>query len=129
MLLSNMTVAAQLYTAIPETALLRIHKDPSQHCLDTVHSTLQKYGIHLDIETAGTLHASIHRYEENNSTMVNSMKYIMMVIVNLCSKSMTVRNFIFYIILAFLPARSAGSFFIFKFSFLAPASRGDFFRP
>lgn len=101
MLLSNMTVAAQLYTAIPETALLRIHRDPSQHCLDTVHNILQKYGIHLDIKTAGTLQASIERYEEyeeNNSTTVNPMKYIMMVIINLCSKSMTVRIFIFNII-------------------------------
>lgn len=96
MLLANMTVAAQLFISIPQTALLRIHKAPSKHCLDTVHNTLQKYGICLNTETAGTLQASIRNYEpEDNS---NSMKNIMMVLVNLCSKSMTVRIFIFYIL-------------------------------
>jgi len=49
MLLANMTVAVQLYTAIPKTALLRNHKDPSKQCLDTIHNMLQKYGIHLNI--------------------------------------------------------------------------------
>lgn len=100
MLLANMTVATYLYNTIPETALLRIHKDPSRQCLNTVHNTLQKYGIHLNIETAGDLQASINRYiPENSSVTANSMKYIMMVIINLCSKSMTVRIFIFcYII-------------------------------
>jgi len=94
-----MTVAVQLYTAIPKTALLRNHKDPSKQCLDTIHNMLQKFGIHLNIETAGALQASINHYEsENNSVMVNSMKYIMMVIINLCSKSMAVRIFIFYVI-------------------------------
>lgn len=96
MLLANMTVATQLYIATPKTALLRIHKAPSKHCLNAVRNTLQKYGIHLNTETARALQASISHYDsENNST--NSMKYIMMVIVNLCSKSMTVRIFIFYV--------------------------------
>jgi len=92
-----MTVAVQLYTAIPKTALLRNHKDPSKQCLDTIHNMLQKYGIHLNIETAGALQASISHYESENNS-VNSMKYIMMVIINLCSKSMAVRIFIFYVI-------------------------------
>lgn len=97
MLLANMTVATQLYIGIPKTVLLRNHKPPSNHYLNTIRNTLQKYGIHLNIETAGALQASICHYDpENNS--VNSMKHIMMVIVNLCSKSMTVRIFIFYII-------------------------------
>lgn len=97
MLLANMTVATHLYIAIPKTALLRNHKAPSKHCLNTVRNILQNYGIHLNIETAGALQASIRHYDpENNS--VNSMKHIMMVIINLCSKSMTVRIFIFYVI-------------------------------
>ncbi|XP_011696304.1 PREDICTED: DIS3-like exonuclease 2 [Wasmannia auropunctata] len=87
MLLANITVAAQLHSAFPKTALLRIHKDPSKKCLDTVQNTLQNYGIHLNVETAGALQASISRYE-NNSATINSMKHIMMVIVNLCSKTM-----------------------------------------
>ncbi|KAL6262203.1 hypothetical protein P5V15_007300 [Pogonomyrmex californicus] len=89
MLLANMTVATQLYIAIPQTALLRIHKNPSKHSLNTIQNIMQKYGIHLDIETAGALQASIQRYNlENDSVTVDAMKYIMLVIINLCSKSM-----------------------------------------
>lgn len=99
MLLANMTVATQLFIATPKTALLRNHKEPSKKCLNTVRNMLQKYGIHLNIESAGALQSSISRYEpENNFVAVDSMKSIMMVIINLCSKSMTVRIFIFYII-------------------------------
>ncbi|KAM0737562.1 DIS3-like exonuclease 2 [Formica fusca] len=96
MLLANITVAVKLYTAIPETALLRIHRDPSKYSLNTVCDTLRKYGIHLDGETAKNLQASIRRYDpEYNATLVNSsMKYIMMVIINLCSKSMTRAEYI-----------------------------------
>ncbi|XP_012533692.1 DIS3-like exonuclease 2 isoform X2 [Monomorium pharaonis] len=95
MLLANMTVAEKLFNAIPKMALLRIHKEPSKHCLNTVYNILQKYGIHLNIETAGALQASISRYEpENNFVAVDSMKYIMMVIINLCSKSMTRAEYI-----------------------------------
>lgn len=100
MLLANMTVATKLYTAIPETALLRIHKDPSKYSLNTVCDTLRKYGIHLDGETAKSLQASIRHYDpEYNAISVNSMKHIMMVIINLCSKTMMVKVFtlIFFI--------------------------------
>ncbi|XP_072748789.1 DIS3-like exonuclease 2 [Anoplolepis gracilipes] len=91
MLLANVTVAEKLYTAIPETALLRIHRDPSKYSLNIVCDTLRKYGIHLDCETARSLQTSIRRYdpEYNNAISVsNSMKYIIMVIINLCSKTM-----------------------------------------
>ncbi|KYQ51116.1 DIS3-like exonuclease 2 [Trachymyrmex zeteki] len=95
MLLANMTVAVQLYTAIPETALLRMHKDPSKQCLGSLRDTLQKYGIHLNIKTAGDLQASISRYEpENNSVTVDSMKYITLGITNLCSKTMARAEYI-----------------------------------
>ncbi|EGI59665.1 DIS3-like exonuclease 2 [Acromyrmex echinatior] len=95
MLLANMTVATQLYVAIPKTALLRMHKDPSKQCLSSLHVMLQKYGIHLNIETAGDLQASISRYEpENNSVTVDFMKYITMVIINLCSKTMARAEYI-----------------------------------
>lgn len=96
MLLANMTVAIQLYSKIPETALLRIHRDPIKHSLATACETLQRYGVHLDIETAGALHTSIQRYKKgllecNSSTINDTMQYIMMVITNMCSKAMTVR--------------------------------------
>ncbi|XP_011252572.2 DIS3-like exonuclease 2 isoform X1 [Camponotus floridanus] len=90
MLLANVTVATKLYTAIPEMALLRIHKDPSKYSLNTVCDTLRKYGIHLNGETAKSLQASIRHYdpEYNAISVNNSMKYIMTVIINLCSKTM-----------------------------------------
>lgn len=116
MLLANMTVAKKLYTVFPKTALLRIHKDPSKYSLNTVCDILQKFGIHLNGETAKSLQDSIRHYEnpENNATTVNSpMKYIMMVIINLCSKTMMVRVFhinIFYIISMY----SAHIFFLCK---------------
>jgi len=91
MLLANMTTAIQLHTAIPETALLRIHRKPFKHSLDLLCETLQKYGIHLNIETAGTLHLSVSRYAQNFDLIDDPMKYITMVIVNLCSKTMQVR--------------------------------------
>ncbi|KYN35544.1 DIS3-like exonuclease 2 [Trachymyrmex septentrionalis] len=94
MLLTNMTVAAQLYMAIPKTALLRMHKDPPKQCLSSLHVMLQKYGIHLNIETAGDLQASISRYESENNSTVDSMKYITMVIINLCSKTMARAEYI-----------------------------------
>lgn len=96
MLLANITVAAKLYEAIPKTALLRIHRDPSKYSLNTLCDTLQKYGIHLDGETAKSLQASIRHYDpEYNAVSVDSsMKYIMMVIINLCSKTMTRAEYI-----------------------------------
>lgn len=102
MLLANMTVATQLYNAIPETALLRAHREPVKYSLETTCEILRNYGIHLNIETAGDLHTSIQRYEQNlecniNNTVNNSMKYIMMVITNVCSKAMTVRMLHFFL--------------------------------
>lgn len=95
MLLANMTVAAHLYDKIPETALLRVHRDPIKHSLIGIRDILQNYGIHLNIETPGDLYSSIQRYEQNlqyDSNIINdSMKYIMMVIINMCSKTMVVR--------------------------------------
>lgn len=93
MLLANITVATHLHAAIPETALLRIHKEPNMRNLNIVIETLQKFGIHLNIETAGALQSSIHRYNpEYDPTAVNNpMKPIMMGIIHMCSKTMIVR--------------------------------------
>ncbi|KZC11857.1 DIS3-like exonuclease 2, partial [Dufourea novaeangliae] len=93
MLLTNMIVANLLYNTIPETALLRNHKEPSKFVLSKIKDTLQKFGIHLDIESSGSLHASIKRYKEDLESESNdskaTMKYRMMVINNLCAKAMT----------------------------------------
>nr|XP_003702899.2 PREDICTED: DNA topoisomerase 3-alpha isoform X3 [Megachile rotundata] len=92
MLLANMTVATYLYDTIPDTALLRNHREPSQYILNTTKDILEKFGIHLDIESSASLHASIKRYEEEleseNNEIKTTMKYRMMVINNLCSKAM-----------------------------------------
>ncbi|RLU22682.1 hypothetical protein DMN91_004960 [Ooceraea biroi] len=94
MLLANMTTAARLHTAIPETAFLRIHRDPFKYPLNSLREMLQKYGIHLDIETAGALHASIHRYQPNLYSDNDPMKYVMMVIITLCSKTMRCAEYV-----------------------------------
>ncbi|XP_017884605.1 DIS3-like exonuclease 2 [Ceratina calcarata] len=93
MLLANTTVATHLYNTIPSSALLRNHKEPSKHMLGITKDTLQRFGIHLDIDSSASLHASLKRYEqieleaENDETM-KTMKYRMMVINSLCSKAM-----------------------------------------
>ncbi|CAK9834422.1 DIS3-like exonuclease 2 [Anthophora retusa] len=93
MLLANITVATHLYDTIPETALLRNHREPSKYILGITKDILQKFGIHLDIKSSASLHASIKRYEQElESESYESkitMKYRMMVINNLCSKAMT----------------------------------------
>ncbi|CAL7941200.1 unnamed protein product [Xylocopa violacea] len=92
MLLANRTVATWLYNTIPETALLRNHREPSKHILSITKDTLQRFGIHLDIESSGSLQASIKRYEQELETEDNETKitkYRMMVINSLCSKAMT----------------------------------------
>lgn len=98
MLLANMTVATELYNMIPETALLRNHRPPSKIVLNMTQDTLQKFGIHLDIKSSASLHASLKRYEQEleieNDNAKTTMKYRMMVINNLCSKAMTVRVFL-----------------------------------
>lgn len=94
MLLANMTVATHLYNVIPETALLRNHREPTKHILSTTQDMLQKFGIHLDIKSSASLHASLKRCEEGLETEDDErriiMKYRMMVINNLSSKAMTV---------------------------------------
>lgn len=94
MLLANMTVATHLYNVIPETALLRNHKEPSKRILSTTQDMLQKFGIQLDIKSSTSLHASIKRCEEGLETEDDErrtiVKYRMMVINNLCSRAMTV---------------------------------------
>ncbi|XP_076626997.1 DIS3-like exonuclease 2 [Colletes latitarsis] len=93
MLLTNITVAVHLYNTIPETALLRNHREPLKYNLSETKDMLQKFGINLDIESAASLHASIKRYEqelefESSDTKLKIRKYRMMVINNLCSKAM-----------------------------------------
>ncbi|KAG7209967.1 hypothetical protein KM043_011556 [Ampulex compressa] len=93
MLLANMTVATHLYNEIPETALLREHKKPVMRVILRIKEMLQKFGIHLDIDSAERLQASITRYASEVTTDSVStnivVKYRMMVLNNLCATAMT----------------------------------------
>ncbi|XP_076293393.1 DIS3-like exonuclease 2 isoform X2 [Lasioglossum baleicum] len=92
MLLTNMTVAKFLYEKAPKTALLRNHKKPSTLVLTKTKDTLEKFGIHLDIETSGSLNTSLKRYGEELQSETSDFKatriYRMMVINSLCTKAM-----------------------------------------
>ncbi|XP_054008026.1 DIS3-like exonuclease 2 isoform X1 [Hylaeus anthracinus] len=93
MLLANTTVAIHLYNTIPKTALLRNHREPSKYLLNSVKNILQKFGIHLNIESSASLHTSITRYEQElmESDCIETktiMKCTTMIINNLCSKAM-----------------------------------------
>ncbi|XP_033211110.1 DIS3-like exonuclease 2 isoform X2 [Belonocnema kinseyi] len=92
MLLANMTVARQLYDTVPESALLRSHKEPSLRVLTQTRDMLEKFGVILNIESAGTLQESLSQYESevsNESTENFAAKCRMIVINSLCAKSMT----------------------------------------
>ena len=94
MLLANMTVAKQLYDTIPESALLRSHKEPSIRVLTQTRDMLEKLGVILNITSAGTLQASLEQYESEvtaESSENFAAKCRMIVINSLCAKSMTVR--------------------------------------
>lgn len=62
MLLANMTVATDLQKKFPKVAFLRCHDEPQPDMLKKLADTLEKLGIMIDIESAGTLHESLQRY-------------------------------------------------------------------
>ncbi|XP_046746005.1 DIS3-like exonuclease 2 isoform X2 [Diprion similis] len=65
MLLANMTVATHLYENLPDVSLLRCHQPPIMRNLSKTQAMLEKLGIHIDIESAGALQASLVRYQPN----------------------------------------------------------------
>nr|XP_012226722.1 PREDICTED: DIS3-like exonuclease 2 isoform X3 [Linepithema humile] len=86
---ANITVATHLHTAIPETALLRIHRNPNMRNLKTVVDLLQRFGIPLDIETAGALQTSIHHFNPEYNPAVNDrMNSVTTVVIHMCLKTM-----------------------------------------
>ena len=104
MLLANMTVAKQIYETIPETALLRSHKEPSMRVLTQSRDMLEKFGVILNIESAGTLQTSLSQYRSEvtaESAENFAAKCRMMVINSLCAKSMTVRFLDFFLFVIF----------------------------
>lgn len=96
MLLANMSVAKQIYDTMPEVALLRSHKEPSNRILTQTRDMLVKFGVILDIESSGALQQSLTDCDVESSSNF-ATKSRMLVINSLCAKSMTVRIFIYRI--------------------------------
>ncbi|XP_014219455.1 DIS3-like exonuclease 2 [Copidosoma floridanum] len=92
MLLANMSVAKHLYETMPELSLLRSHAEPSERILKKTQELLLKFGVILDVESAGTLHNSLMNWHQAcidsgpNGTDVSQYRW--MVINSLCAKSM-----------------------------------------
>lgn len=97
MLLANFTVAEYLYSKLPKAAFLRIHEPPIDRLLEETQALFQKYGIHLNIESAGALQQSLKEYAPKNPStcgISNFMEHSRLMVINsLCAKSMTVCNF------------------------------------
>lgn len=92
MLLANMTVASHLYTNSPDRIVLRNHREPIKRKLQSIKTLLEKLGVHLNIESAAALEASLRSYELKfdsvSDGIENIVHYRMMVINALCVKAM-----------------------------------------
>lgn len=97
MLLANMTAATHLYKNLPNHALLRRHDPPQMNMLLESQAMLEKIGIHIDVESAGALEASLIRYRPDPSTTSDDDLYLAScrskVLNALCSKPMMVGIF------------------------------------
>ncbi|XP_012259938.2 DIS3-like exonuclease 2 [Athalia rosae] len=93
MLLANITTANHIYKNFPDVALLRCHRPPLMRSLSETQTMLAKLGIHIDIESAGALQASLLHYEADLNGAFNRESYLAsvrsMVLYALCAKTMT----------------------------------------
>lgn len=62
MLLANMAVAHHIYTAYPETALLRRHPKPHQRQLDDLIELCKSFGISFNVTSSKTIHESLAQF-------------------------------------------------------------------
>ena len=62
MLLANMAVAHHIYTAYPETALLRRHPKPHQKQLDDLLELCNSFGISFNCTSSKTIHESLAQF-------------------------------------------------------------------
>lgn len=82
MLLANMTVATALQSRFPKLSFLRCHDEPQPDMLKKLADTLEKFGIVLDISSAGSLHSSLQRCKsDSNDTRFLALN-------SLCSRPM-----------------------------------------
>ncbi|XP_014238070.1 DIS3-like exonuclease 2 [Trichogramma pretiosum] len=90
MLLANMVVAKHLYETMPEVSLLRSHPEPCMRVLQKTKKLLEKFGVLLNIESAGALHESLLMYQSFDEYDPSSPEHGRMMVINcLCAKSMT----------------------------------------
>lgn len=98
MLLANMTVATHLYDVLPETALLRKHREPLRRILTEVQDMFQMFGVHLNIDSAANLQASLNRYQPgpmSGSDGYQCLEYYRMMVINAhCARAMIRANYI-----------------------------------
>ena len=62
MLLANMAVAHHIYTAYPETAMLRRHPKPHQKQLDDLLELCKSFGINFNCTSSKTIHESLAQF-------------------------------------------------------------------
>ena len=62
MLLANMAVAHHIYSAYPETALLRRHPKPHQKQLDDLLELCKSFGISFNCTSSKTIHESLAQF-------------------------------------------------------------------
>lgn len=69
MLLANISVAKRILNDFPTLALLRCHEGPNARMLDETKKTLANVGIHIDVESSGSLQSSIWKYDVDKSIL------------------------------------------------------------
>lgn len=86
MLLANITVANKLSSCFSEVAFLRSHSPPISNILEKLQKNLEKYGVILNIKSAGSLNTSLERYSGDDMESIARM----LVLNSLLAKPMAV---------------------------------------
>lgn len=78
MLLANITVASKIYSAFPQTALLRRHASPPPQNFESLANQLQKKrGLALDVSSSKALADSLDRCVDPRNTFFNTLVRIL----------------------------------------------------
>ncbi|EED24279.1 exosome complex exonuclease exoribonuclease (Rrp44), putative [Talaromyces stipitatus ATCC 10500] len=78
MLLANITVASKIYSAFPQTALLRRHASPPPQNFEQLATQLQKKrGLNLDVSSSGALAASLDKCVDPKNPFFNTLVRIL----------------------------------------------------
>ncbi|GAM41585.1 3'-5' exoribonuclease subunit [Talaromyces pinophilus] len=78
MLLANITVASKIYSAFPQTALLRRHASPPPQNFEQLAAQLQKKrGLNLDVSSSGALADSLDKCVDPKNPFFNTLVRIL----------------------------------------------------